>query len=74
MEKDIELNVTNCDNKNYQGGVINGKKCNPDDLKEPEKPVGDFILEYGKGTQTENGMFYHYSEVCKLLKDYKREK
>ena len=44
-----------------------------DELKKVEKPVGDFILKNGKGVQGSDGTYYHYSEVCKLLKLYKNE-
>lgn len=34
------------------------------------KPIGDFILENAKGVQLFDGRYYHYSEVCGLLKKY----
>jgi hypothetical protein len=34
---------------------------------EIEKPIGDFIIENSVGTQRQNGVYYHYSDVCKLL-------
>jgi len=33
-----------------------------------EEPIGKFVIENAKGVQTENGVYYHYSEVCRLLK------
>lgn len=39
-----------------------------------EKPIGAWILEQNiSGTQTHNGVYYHYSEVCSLLKLMKKE-
>jgi len=40
---------------------------------EIKKPTGDFILTNAEGTQTENGVYYHYSEVCNLLKKYEKK-
>ena len=40
---------------------------------EIKKPIGDFIIKNAKGTQTENGVYYHYSEVCTLLKSYEKQ-
>lgn len=34
---------------------------------EMEKPIGDFIIKNAKGITTPSGVYYHYSEVCKLL-------
>ena len=42
-------------------------------LEEIKKPTGDFIIENAKGIQLEDGMYYHYSEVIKILKKYKNE-
>jgi len=42
-------------------------------IVEIEEPIGNFIIDNSKGTQTENGVYYHYSDVCKLLKDYKKQ-
>jgi hypothetical protein len=42
-------------------------------MEELEKPIGDFVIKNAKGTQTENGVYYHYSEVCTLLKKYKKQ-
>ena len=33
-----------------------------------EPPVGDFIVENANAIQLADGYYYHYSEVCKLLK------
>ena len=42
-------------------------------MEKLEKPIGDFILENSKGTQTEDGVYYHYTDVCSLLKKYKQQ-
>ncbi len=39
-------------------------------MQEPKKPIGYFIINNSKGTQTENGVYYHYTKVCRLLKLY----
>ncbi len=36
--------------------------------EEIKKPIGDFILENATGVQGQDGIYYHYSEVCKLLR------
>jgi hypothetical protein len=41
-------------------------------MKEIEKPVGDFIMDNATGVQGSD-VYYHYSEVCKLLKLMKKE-
>jgi len=33
-----------------------------------EPPIGDFIFANANAIQLEDGYYYHYSEVCKLLK------
>jgi hypothetical protein len=33
-----------------------------------EPPIGDFIVENANATELADGYYYHYSEVCKLLK------
>lgn len=50
-----------------------------DDKKEEfldlHKTYGDFIFENaGMGMQMNDGMYYHYSKVCELLKKYTHEK
>jgi hypothetical protein len=42
--------------------------------KKIEKPIGDFVLDNAKGVEGNDGTYYHYSEVCKLLKLYKKTK
>lgn len=37
-------------------------------LNEINKPIGDFIIENATPTQGLDGAYYHYTEVCKLLK------
>ena len=41
--------------------------------EELPKPIGDFIIENAKGVMGNDGMYYHYSEVCKMLKKYNEE-
>ena len=41
----------------------------PIELKEI-KPIGQFLLDSGKGVQTSTGRFYHYSDVCVLLRKF----
>lgn len=41
-----------------------------DKLNKVPKPVGKFILDNAEGTQTDTGTYYHYSEVCSLVKNY----
>jgi hypothetical protein len=38
------------------------------EFEEIEPPIGDFIINNAKGVQGSDGMYYHYSEVCKLIK------
>lgn len=42
--------------------------------KQIPKPIGDFIINNAKGTQLEDGIYYHYTEVIKLLKKYRDER
>lgn len=45
-----------------------------DGTVEIEKPIGEWIFKQNiVGTQTNNGVFFHYSEVCTLLKRMKLE-
>lgn len=34
------------------------------------RPIGEFIIDNCDGKQMDNGMWYHYSSVCTLLKLY----
>ena len=34
------------------------------------KPIGQFIIDHAEGIQADDGMYYHYSDVCSLLKKY----
>jgi hypothetical protein len=36
-----------------------------------EEPIGKFIIDNAKGTETQNGVYYHYTEVCTLLNKQK---
>ena len=38
--------------------------------KEIPRPIGDFIIDNARGIQLEDGMYYHYTEVIKLLRKY----
>lgn len=37
------------------------------------KPIGNFILANAEGTMWVDGMYYHYTDVCKLLGLYKEK-
>lgn len=41
-----------------------------------EKPIGDFILENTDGSfmTTNDGRYYHYADVCLLLRKYHQAK
>jgi hypothetical protein len=41
-------------------------------LVDIEEPIGTFILANADGTQTPNGMYYHYVQVCHLLNTQKK--
>ena len=43
-----------------------------DKMAELEEPIGKFILSNADGTQTPNGMYYHYVQVCHLLNTQKK--
>ena len=44
-------------------------------IEDLEEPIGNFILEQNdlKPLITNNGYFYHYSDVCTLLNRLKKE-
>lgn len=42
----------------------------PEGEEELEQPIGQFILDNAKGIQKEDGMYYHYSDVCHLIKKH----
>ncbi len=42
------------------------------ELKELPEPIGNFILENITGVDTPTGVYYHYADVCTLLKKYKK--
>lgn len=44
-----------------------------DNLLEIPKPIGSFIIENSTGVQGNDGVYYHYAEVCKLLKLYEKQ-
>jgi len=41
-----------------------------EELEEINEPIGKFILDNSEGAMTPNGAFYHYTDVCRLLKLY----
>lgn len=45
-----------------------------ENLEEIPEPIGKFIMDNAKGTMGSDGMYYHYSAVCSLLKLYHKEK
>jgi hypothetical protein len=44
------------------------------ELVEIPEPVGNFIMENANGVMGNDGMYYHYADVCTLLKKYKKQK
>jgi len=49
------------------------KKSDDDsELQEIPEPVGKFVIENATGVLGNDGMYYHYAEVIKLLKLYKK--
>lgn len=51
------------------------KPDNPFELKEiPAPVVSDFILDNATGVMGNDGVYYHFTEVVKLLKLYKKQK
>ena len=43
------------------------------DLIDIEPPIGDFIINNITGVMCNDGVYYHFGEVCKLLRLYKEE-
>lgn len=43
------------------------------DEVEMKPPIGDFIINNATGVQGADGVYYHYSEVCKLLRLYEKK-
>lgn len=44
-------------------------------LNEIPEPMGNFILNNDfKFTRTPKGNYYHYSEVCRILREYDRKR
>ncbi len=37
------------------------------------RPIGDFIMKNAEGLQLLDGRYYHYSDVCSLLKKYAKQ-
>jgi hypothetical protein len=48
--------------------IIPKEEPKQETLEEIIKPIGDFIIENANAVQGQDGAYYHYSEVCKLLK------
>jgi hypothetical protein len=44
-----------------------------DGTEEIPKPIGDFIIENAKAVEGLDGAYYHYSEVCKLVKSMQKQ-
>lgn len=45
---------------------------NQDEIEIPKPVVSDFIIENATGVMGNDGMYYHFTEVIKLLKLYKK--
>jgi len=41
-------------------------------LVEINTPIGDFVRQNADGIQSGDGAYYHYQEVCSLLKKYEK--
>lgn len=41
--------------------------------QEIKSPIGDFIIENATGVMGADGAYYHYAEVCKLLRLYEKK-
>lgn len=59
--------------------MLSELKSESEEIEVPEEieipaPIGDFIIENSNGVMGNDGMYYHYSDVCKLLKLYKQTK
>lgn len=50
--------------------ALGGADINRYTMEELPKPVGDFILKHAVGVEGNDGMYYHYSDVCRLLCQY----
>lgn len=44
-----------------------------EELLEIPEPIGKFIIDNAKGVAGGDGVYYHYAEVCKLLKLYAKK-
>lgn len=45
------------------------------ELEDIKPPIGQFIIDSGvKALETQNGHYYHYSDVCILLKKFANQK
>jgi hypothetical protein len=48
--------------------IIPQEETKQETLEEVIKPIGDFIIENATALKGQDGAYYHYAEVCKLLK------
>jgi hypothetical protein len=48
--------------------IIPQEEPKQETLEEVIKPIGDFIIENATALKGQDGAYYHYAEVCKLLK------
>ena len=45
-----------------------------EELEEIQMPIGNFIMNNAKGVMCDDGVYYHYAQVCRLLRLYHEEK
>jgi hypothetical protein len=38
-----------------------------ENLRDLPKPIGDIVIEECDGVQGEDGMYFHYTDVCSLV-------
>ena len=43
------------------------------ETEEIQKPIGDFIFDNAEGQMGVDGAYYHYSDVCTLIKLYHKK-
>lgn len=49
-------------------------KPNRKTFKDIPTPIGSFIMDNADGVEGTDGQYYHYSDVCRLIKKYHNEK
>jgi len=42
------------------------------ETEEIPKPIGDYIMSNSKHIQREDGAYYHYADVCRLIRNYSK--